>query len=88
MLTVHNFDDSSHRFNNGCRPPHCMLFANTIYDWPFDLAHAGGDAVDVLDIHGMPHMESCDPGIFPSFFYDYGNVKESYLVLIYIYIYI
>ena len=31
----------------GRRPPHCMLFANTIYDWPFDRAHAGGDAVDV-----------------------------------------
>ena len=57
----------------GRRPPHCMLFANTIYDWPFDLAHAGGDAVDVLDIHGKPHVESCDPGIFPSYFYDYSK---------------
>ena len=68
----------------GRRPPHCMLFANTIYDWPFDLAHAGGDSVDVLDIHGKPHMESCDPGIFPSFFYDYGKPggRKAYLDII------
>ena len=72
----------------GRRPPHCMLFANTVCeysaehantlfssplmldtdDWPFMSTHALGNAVDVLDVHGKPHEESCDPGIFPSFF--------------------
>lgn len=62
---------------------------NAVYDWPFDAAHAGGNSVDVLDIHGNPHTEQCDPGIFPSFFLDYGrlagrqaflNAVEKYIV--------
>lgn len=46
--------------------------------------HAGGNEIDVLDIHGRPHMESCDPGIFPSFFYDYSRPagREAYLSVI------
>ena len=38
----------------------------------------------MLDIHGNPHMESCDPGIFPSFFYDYGKPvgRQAYLDII------
>ena len=65
--------------------PHCMLFANTVYDWPFDAIHARGDAITVLDDHNhQPHMESCDPGIFPSFFYDYSKPagRQAYLDII------
>lgn len=57
----------------GRRSPHCVLYMNAVYDFPFDQIHKGGDAMDVLDIHGQPHMESCDPGIFPSFFTDFGR---------------
>lgn len=86
------------------RPPHCMLYLNTDYLWPFDLLAAGaatttttnagtnnaGTNVDIriLDIHGNPHVETCDPGLFPSYLYDYskpaavaawvaGNVKRG-----------
>ena len=45
-----------------------------VYDWPFDATHGKGAAnIDVLDIHGVPHSEQCDPGIFPSFFLDHGR---------------
>ena len=27
----------------------------------------------VLDNAGKPHMESCDPGIYPSYFLDFGR---------------
>ena len=27
----------------------------------------------VLDNAGYPHMESCDPGIYPSYFFDFGR---------------
>lgn len=57
----------------GRRSPHCMLYMNTVYLWPFDAADSQGDAIRVLDIHGQPHMETCDPGIFPSYFFDYGK---------------
>ena len=51
-----------------------MLYMNTVYDWPFDATHGlGAQNVDVLDIHGNPHMEQCDPGIYPSFFLDHGR---------------
>jgi hypothetical protein len=47
---------------------------NTVYDWPFDAAHAlGAENIDVLDINGQPHVELCDPGIYPSFFIDHGR---------------
>jgi len=57
----------------GRRSPHCVLYMNAVYDFPFNREHKLGDAIDVLDIHGRPHMESCDPGIFPTFFYDFGK---------------
>ena len=66
----------------GRRPPHCLLYVNHVYDWPFDLAHAGGAwNVDVVDIHGVPHAEVCDPGIFPSYFTDFGRQagREAFL---------
>jgi len=55
----------------GRREPHAVLYMNSVYDWPFDAAHA--DGADVKDIHGVPHAEQCDPGIFPSYFRDYGQ---------------
>merc|ERR1712039_249139 len=30
-------------------------------------------AIDVLDVHGVPHAEVCDPGIYPSYLLDYGR---------------
>ena len=55
------------------RPGHAILYMNSVYLWPFDAASAQGKAVQVLDVHGEPHMESCDPGIFPSYFWDFGR---------------
>eukprot|EP01045_Picozoa_sp_COSAG04_P002201 COSAG04_NODE_78_length_28355_cov_17.016457_4_plen_271_part_00 len=55
------------------RPGHAILYMNSVYLWPFDKASALGKAVQVLDVHGEPHMESCDPGIFPSYFWDFGR---------------
>lgn len=58
----------------GHEAPHCMLYMNAVYDWPFDAAHAGGaEEVDVVDVHGKPHVEVCDPGIYPSYLLDYGR---------------
>ena len=68
--------------NSGRGLPHCMLYVNHVYDWPFDLAHGGGAReVDVVDIHGVPHAEVCDPGIYPSFFTDFGRDagREAFL---------
>jgi len=62
--------------------PHCLLYVNHVYDWPFDLAHGGGARdVDVVDVHGMPHVEVCDPGIYPTFFTDFGRKagREAFL---------
>jgi hypothetical protein len=54
--------------------PHAMLYMNSVYDWPFDKTHGkGATNIDVLDIHGVPHAEQCDPGIYPSFFLDHGR---------------
>ena len=54
--------------------PHAMLYMNSVYDWPFDATHGlGAENIDVLDINGNPHMERCDPGIYPSFFLDHGR---------------
>jgi hypothetical protein len=44
------------------RSPHAILYMNSVYLWPFDAASAQGKAVQVLDVNGNPHMESCDPG--------------------------
>lgn len=58
----------------GRPPPHSLLYMNAVYDWPFDAAHAAGaEAIDVLDIDGVPHAEVCDPGIYPSYLLDYGR---------------
>merc|ERR1719445_675384 len=55
----------------GRKPPHCMLYLNAVYDFPFSRSHS--IKIDLTDIHGKPHMENCDPGIFPSFFFDFGR---------------
>ena len=48
----------------GRPPPHAMLYMNAVYDWPFDKTHGkGAEEIDVLDIHGVPHAEQCDPGL-------------------------
>jgi hypothetical protein len=58
----------------GREAPHCMLYMNAVYDWPFDAAHAAGaEATDVLDVNGKPHAEVSDPGIYPSYLLDYGR---------------
>lgn len=55
------------------RPPHCMMYLNSVYLWPFDKASSLGDEVKLLDVHGRPHAENCDPGIFPSFFWSWDR---------------
>jgi hypothetical protein len=57
----------------GLRGPHAVLYMNSVYLWPFDEASALGADAMVTDVHGAPHAESCDPGIFPSYFFDYGK---------------
>eukprot|EP01051_Picozoa_sp_SAG22_P011177 SAG22_NODE_1055_length_5789_cov_3.943234_7_plen_69_part_00 len=60
---------------------------NQVYNWPFDLSHGthgGPTEMNVVDVHGRPHVEQCDPGIFPSFFYDHGREagREAFLDVI------
>lgn len=57
--------------------PHCMLYLNAVYDFPFSKTHGLGNAIDVLDVNGNPHMETCDPGIYPSFFFDFGRTAAQ-----------
>lgn len=47
------------------RPGHAILYMNSVYLWPFDVASEQGKEVQLLDVHGEPHMESCDPGDNP-----------------------
>ena len=42
----------------GRRGPHCVLYANAVYLWPFDFSNRFGPSVQVLDVHGRPHMET------------------------------
>ena len=57
----------------GRRPPHCQMYMNAVYLWPFDASNAKGHEVQLLDIHGQPHMETADPGLFPSYFWDFSR---------------
>ena len=57
----------------GRRPPHCVLYMNADYLWPYDQASAQGDAIRIVDVHGETHMETCDPGLFPSYLFDYSK---------------
>ena len=66
------------------RPGHAVLYMNSVYLWPFDKASGQGTAVQVLDVNGNPHMETCDPGIYPSFFWDFGRAagRKAWLDII------
>ena len=66
------------------REPHAVLYMNSVYLWPFDAASAEGTSVQVLDTAGAPHMESCDPGIYPSYFWDFTRKKaqDAWLAII------
>lgn len=57
----------------GLPGPHNVLYMNSVYLWPFDAASALGTSAMVTDVHGKPHEENCDPGIFPSYFFDFGK---------------
>jgi hypothetical protein len=61
----------------GLAGPHAVLYMNAVYLWPFDAASALGAAAMVTDVNGKPHEESCDPGIFPSYFFDFGKPAGS-----------
>ena len=36
----------------GRRPPHCVLYVNADYLWPYDAISAQGDAIRIVDVHG------------------------------------
>ena len=59
------------------RAPHCVLYMNSVYLWPFDAASADLASNALLDTAGAPHMESCDPGIYPSYFWDFGRAAAQ-----------
>jgi hypothetical protein len=69
---------------DGRRPPHCIMYLNSIYLWPFDQSEALGDDVKVLDVHGAPHAENCDPGIYPSYFWGWDRApgRDAWLATI------
>ena len=46
---------------DGRRAPHCVLYMNADYLWPYDQASSQGDAIRIVDIHGKAHVETCDP---------------------------
>ena len=68
----------------GRRSPHCILYMNTDYLWPYDAVSAAGDAVRIVDVHGRAHVETCDPGLFPSFLFDYSKqaAREAWLSIV------
>jgi len=55
------------------RGPHKVLYMNDVYLWPYDAASKLGAKAMVTDINGKPHMETCDPGVYPSYFWDFGK---------------
>ena len=57
----------------GWRPPHCVLYMNADYLWPYDAISAQGDAIRIVDVHGRTHKETCDPGLYPSYLFDYSK---------------
>ena len=61
----------------GLPGPHNVLYMNSVYLWPFDAASALGSSAMVTDTNGRPHEENCDPGIFPSYFFDFGKPAGS-----------
>merc|ERR1712083_554531 len=61
----------------GLRSPHSILYMNAVYLWPFDAASSLGAAARVTDVNGKPHEESCDPGIYPSYFFDFAKTAGA-----------
>ena len=57
----------------GARPPHCMLYTNAVYLWPYDRSSELGAAVQVTDVRGNVHEETADPGIFPSYLWAFDK---------------
>jgi len=68
----------------GRREPHCMLYLNAVYDFPFSSTHQLGDTIDVLDVHGKVHVENVDPGVFPVTMFDFGKVaaRQAWLDIV------
>ena len=65
----------------GARPPHCMLYTNAVYLWPFDRSSELGAAVQVTDARGDVHVETADPGLFPSYLwaFDRPAAREAWV---------
>ena len=61
----------------GLPGPHNVLYMNSVYLWPFDAASQFGADAMVCDTTGKPHEENCDPGIYPSYFFDFGKPKGA-----------
>jgi hypothetical protein len=68
----------------GRRSPHCVLYTNANYLWPYDAASAAGDAVRIVDVHRRTHVETCDPGLFPSWIFDYSKkaAQQAWLSIV------
>eukprot|EP01048_Picozoa_sp_COSAG05_P025346 COSAG05_NODE_6405_length_964_cov_2.158382_2_plen_228_part_01 len=56
--------------------PHFMLYANSVYVWPFDkMLERGMSAILLHGADGTVHAETNDGGIFPSYFLDFGRAS-------------
>lgn len=68
----------------GRRAPHCVLYMNSKYLWPYDAVSAQGDAIRIVDVHGNTHTETCDPGLYPSYVFDYSKkaAREAWLGIV------
>jgi hypothetical protein len=68
----------------GRRPPHCVLYVNADYLWPYDTTSAMGDAVRIVDVEGRAHVETCDPGLFPTYLFDYSKeaARQAWLGIV------
>ena len=51
-----------------------MLYANSVYNWPFDkITGLGLETVSLHGSNGKVHAESNDGGIYPSYFIDHSR---------------
>ena len=58
-----------------------MLYTNAVYLWPFDRSSELGAAVQVTDARGDVHVETADPGLFPSYLwaFDRPAAREAWV---------
>lgn len=66
----------------GIPSPHMMLYANSVYNWPFDkITGLGLETVSLHGIDGNVHAETNDGGIYPSYFIDHSRQsgQEAFL---------